>query len=289
MNERTPRVTNKMGCFWRRKRKEVGKVVSKQYVKYSELFKDDNWILSDDFKDKELIQVEKILKGYYRGDAYNHFIEQDLELFNASIQGMSREDIHYTARRILSVKITEEDVERISYLKVIVDKIGSFESNVFAMRNVLETDIFTYELIKFARDNGADLAHLFSRYENINDMRKLRDMGASVFSKVHPVNSGQVCFGFTLRYCTRNYRFYSEKPGNQISLVEFADKFHGDNKDYIEIIKEEYGVVKIQNMFRTYLAIKEANIRRCYPVNLFDEKFGNMRKNFLGVHKAWFE
>ena len=53
------------------------------------------------------------------------------------------------------------------------------------------------------------------------------------------------------------------------------------------MLKKERNVVIIQNFFRMYLAQKKANILRCIPRNLFDNEFGEKRRQQLINENLW--
>ena len=52
-------------------------------------------------------------------------------------------------------------------------------------------------------------------------------------------------------------------------------------------LKKERNVVIIQKLFRMYLAQKQANILRCIPENLFDNEFGEKRRQQLINEELW--
>ena len=221
------------------------------------------------------------------------FKTQNLKLFKEMVTNVPHNNLHCVARSIFNTGMHGKLYKE--YLEAILNKIKIFKSDVLSFISFSNPNCFPDEMVIFARDNGADISHLFSRCCTLKDMRRLRDAGASVFSKVHSIRiQDGIMYG--------TYTPYGSSNKNAISLETFVSKMDsymitdalpmfGRPEDYAIIVKEEHGIIKIQRLFRKYLAQKhsteELNLERCSPVNLFNEEFGAIRRRILNVQTSW--
>ena len=248
---------------------------------------DGRWAFSQHVIHQDVPEIQEFLReGQVPdvNDVYWVFGTQNLELFKDMVGNVSCfYNLHCVARSILNIGTRMETRE---YLEVILKKVGRLESDVFSFISFSNPNYFPEEIVKFSRENGADISHLFSRCCTLNDMRRLRGLGASVFSKVH-----------SIRFVNDSvYGIYSPCGSvirDAISLDTFVNKMDsytdtnglpmfGRLEDYKTIVKEEYGFIKIQKCFRRYLARKHSK-----EDNFFKEVSEMVGRIILEFQAAW--
>lgn len=237
-----------------------------------EIFPDSGWNM-EDYIDRTL-------------SLWNAFLRLNLYDFTEIVRKTDRNTLHAFSKEIIYFDNIGH-LTKIVYLKIILKEIHYFN------RDILEEYMYStnFELIEFAKNNGADVSFLFGFIVSGDHLRHIRRLGGSVFSKVFRIK--QVRNGWSQPH-------WSIRPGKEMSMSDISELglelcqelSHNyltllNNEDIITFVNEEYGVIKIQKCFRKYMAGKKANLMRSDPDMLFDEVHGERRRKIMEIQHTW--
>ena len=207
--------------------------------------------------------TENINKAHLKG-IHKAFKNQKVEVFREMMKNVTHERIlKNIAQDIIDHWTTKE---KIPYLEIILCKLGSFQSICICTYSTLQIRSDP-ELYGFLAKNGFDLCVFLPKCKSKEDMRELiydNKLGIHISSKG----------GY--------------KSARDIIRKEVRDILgrRGYFKNLREI-RDELKIIKIQNCFRRYLALKTVYLKRCEPVNFFDEVHGKTRREMMKISPIW--